>query len=213
MDKELPLDDATMDTTTFQMDEREAAQTNKSIEEAPEQTKAWAEYAAAVETAIRDTPIKGPDDWATQLARNQALDKLRGGRTKNPVPGGRLPEDDPDFIEPDWGHLKYDPKPASGFAVTAKRRRLSTEEIARRRAELETKQKLAKIVDELRALLSARVTPGRNKQIGTLLGEARGLLDERGAWDTWIESIPISRAASYAFLKAASVGKSPKNLP
>jgi len=204
MSNELPLDDVTLDAVTFELDEREAAQTGVICEEeASEQTKAQMQHDAAVEEVIRNNPVKSPDDWAALLARNQALDKLRGGRLGNPVPGGRLPADDPDFIEPDWGHLKYDPKPATGFAVTAKPRRLSTDEKARRRAELEKKAKLAGIVDTVRAHLEVRATPRRDGEIGALLREARELC-ERGAWDALIESIPMSRSASFAFLKATT---------
>jgi len=204
MNQDVVVDDVEMDAITFQIDEREAAQTGVSdAEELPEQTKEQLDHNAAVAEAIRNTPVKGGDDWAGQLARNQALDKVRGGRAGNPVAGGRLPEDDPDFIKPDWGHLKYDPKPATGFSVTAKRRRLSTEEIAKRRAQLEKQIKLLNIVAAIRERLSWRVTPRRDQEIGAHLREARELLD-RGAWDAWIVSIPMSRSASFAFIKAAS---------
>lgn len=175
-------------------------------EEGPEQHLAQRRYDAAIKDAIRRTPIKGPDDLAGQLARNQALDELRGGRCGNPVAGGRLASDDPDFAGPaDTGC--YDPKPATGFKVE-RRGRLSKAERMLRLDQLTTRSRLDKIVAQIRTRMSGRKTPQRDLDVGTMLQEARSLI-ERGGWDHWIASIPLARSASFAMLTKV---KSPKNI-
>lgn len=195
------MDDREMDAATFALDQADAASTLREYdEEAPEGTTAQMRHDAAIEAAIAATPIKRPDDWAAQIARNQALDELRGGRGGNPVFGGSQPEDDPDFLEPDWGHLKYDPKPATDFAVTAMRGRLSKAVRAKRQAELAAKQSIDSVTVKVRELLGAKPTPHRDAELGRHISEARTLV-VRGAWDSCVAAVPMARSEAYRFMK------------
>jgi hypothetical protein len=103
---------------------------------------------------------------------------------------------------PEPGAYDPAPKPVTGFAVTAKRGRPSNADIQKRQAEW----RLDKIAEALRSRLRDKRTPKRDAEVGALLVDAKALLS-RGDWDAWIETLPISRSASYGFLAKANPAK------
>jgi hypothetical protein len=169
-------------------------------EEAPSKEQIASD--AAIEKALTDNPVKAGDDMAAKL-RNRAVDEARLGLAHNPVPkapGGGLPP------EPGWARLPdYVPKPATGFAVAQKRRRLTTAQVTERSAVLSHQQHLDKIAETVRGLIAEKPTRQRDERIGQALIAAQALLG-RGEFDPWLTTIPMSRSAARRLVGAITNG-------
>ena len=107
---------------------------------------------------------------------------------------------DRDFLPPEANNDPA-PKASTGFAVTAKRSRLSKDEVRRRQEEVRQASEIDKIAAAIRATMGRQPTPRRDADLGALLRQAKGMT---GDFDAFVKALGMPRSSAYRFIKVVS---------